>query len=646
MANGRLSRIEVDSNNNVVGGEEVLLDGFWCQQYPSHSMGQLQFGADGALYASAGDGASFGFADYGQGGGGSGSPTPKNPCGDPPVPVGGNQTPPTAEGGALRSQDLRTSGDSVSLDGTIIRIDKATGAAFPGNPLLGGSADDDRIVAYGLRNPFRITFRPGTNDLWIGDVGWGGWEEINRVVDPTAGVNNFGWPCYEGGGTQPGYNSANLDICEDLYADSGAVTFPYYTYQHSASVEGCGGGSSSITGLAFYGGGDYPAQYDDALFFSDYSRGCIWTMYPGTGGIPSPSNIELFASSAPSVGLEIGPGGDLFSVDHIGGRILRYRHTGGGNSPPAAVAAASPLSGVVPLVVDFDGSGSSDPDGGSLSYAWDLDGDGQFDDSTLVDPSFTYTSGGTVVVGLEVDDGNGGTDTDTVTISVSTGGGGDGHVSLPGSSGNYITAPDDARLDITGDLDVRADVALDDWQTNNAKLLSKLGGAYELMLNKTTGGLRLAWRRANNGLVVRNSTAGLPVAGGERLQVRGVLDVDDGANYTVNFYYRTDTSLALTDNSGWTQLGSTVLSPGTTDIKADNSLVALGANVNGTKGLWAGDYYQALILDGINGVVAADPDFRTISQLTSTPSDYSQWQDTPGNPWTIQGTGWTYNPPS
>jgi hypothetical protein len=311
------------------------------------------------------------------------------------------------------------------------------------------------------------------------------------------------------------------------------------------------------------------------------------------------------------------------------------------------VAVASPLSGAVPLTVDFDGSGSFDPESDPLSYAWDLDGDGQFDDSTLVDPSFTYTSSGTVVVGLRVDDGNGGTDTDTVTISVSTGGGGgDGHVSLPGSSGNYITAPDDARLDVSGDLDVRADVALDDWQTSNAKLLSKLGGAYELMLNKATSGLRMAWRNSANVLNIRNSTAGLPVADGERLQVRGVLDVDDGANYTVTFYYRTDTNLGLTDHSGWTQLGSTVLSPGTTNIKADNSLVALGANTNGTKSLWAGDYYQALILDGINGVVAADPDFRTLSQLTSTPTDYSQWQDTPTNPWTIQGTGWTYNPPS
>ena len=73
----------------------------WCQQFPSHSIGDLEFGADGALYASGGEGASFDYADYGQSG------NPRNPCGDPPGGSGGTQTPPTAEGGALRAQDLR-----------------------------------------------------------------------------------------------------------------------------------------------------------------------------------------------------------------------------------------------------------------------------------------------------------------------------------------------------------------------------------------------------------------------------------------------------------------------------------------------------------------------------------------------------------
>ena len=72
---------------------------------------------------------------------------------------------------------------------------------MPTNPLFatGDDANAQRIVAFGLRNPFRFTFRPGTNELWVGDVGWNTWEEINRIVNPTdALVENFGWPAYEG----------------------------------------------------------------------------------------------------------------------------------------------------------------------------------------------------------------------------------------------------------------------------------------------------------------------------------------------------------------------------------------------------------------------------------------------------------------
>jgi hypothetical protein len=101
-----------------------------------------------------------------------------------------------------------------------------------GNPLIGSSDHNARrIVAQGLRNPFRMTVRPGTSEVWLGDVGWGTWEEINRITNPTAGVTNFGWPCYEGTGRQGGYDGADLSICENLYAaGAGAVTSPYYTY--------------------------------------------------------------------------------------------------------------------------------------------------------------------------------------------------------------------------------------------------------------------------------------------------------------------------------------------------------------------------------------------------------------------------------
>ena len=84
-----------------------------------------------------------------------------------------------------------------------------------------------RIVAHGFRNPFRLTLRPGTNEVWVGDVGWNDWEEINRITSPTGSVSNAGWPCYEGPEVQLAYQNTGLNICTNLYnAGSGAVDLP------------------------------------------------------------------------------------------------------------------------------------------------------------------------------------------------------------------------------------------------------------------------------------------------------------------------------------------------------------------------------------------------------------------------------------
>jgi PKD repeat protein/glucose/arabinose dehydrogenase len=415
LVSGRLSRLQ--ANGNVAGSEQVLIEE-WCQQYPSHSIGTVEFGADGMLYASGGDGASFNFVDYGQDG------SPVNPCGDP---GGTAPTPPSAEGGALRSQDLRSAGDPVSLDGSIIRVDPATGAAAPGNPMINASDPNaKRIIAYGQRNPFRFTFRPGTNEIWAGDVGWNTWEEINRISSPTdALVENFGWPCYEGVPRQSGYDAANLTLCENLYATSGAVTAPYFAYNHGNQVvpgEGCPTGSSSIAGLDFQFAAsttNYPPEYDGALFFADYSRDCIWVMQKGANGLPAPGLIRTFvAGAANPVNLEIGPGGDLFYADFDGGTIRRIRYTSSVNQPPTAVATATPTSGSAPLTVNFNGSASSDPEGGALTYAWDLDGDGAFDDGAAATATYTYTTQGSHTATLRVTDPAGSFDTDSVAITV------------------------------------------------------------------------------------------------------------------------------------------------------------------------------------------------------------------------------------
>ncbi len=166
LVSGRLVRLTAEGDQ-AAGGvgsptEKVLAEG-WCQQFSSHSVGDLEFGPEGDLYASGGEGANFTSSDYGQ----FGTDVP-NPCGDPPVGKGGAEAPPNAMGGSLRSQN------SKLLSGKVIRIDPDTGEGVPGNPLYGSSDENERrILAKGFRNPFRFAIDPATDEVYVGNVGWG-----------------------------------------------------------------------------------------------------------------------------------------------------------------------------------------------------------------------------------------------------------------------------------------------------------------------------------------------------------------------------------------------------------------------------------------------------------------------------------------
>ena len=373
---GRLSRLTANLATDQMVGEQPLITD-WCQQFSSHSVGDLQFDADGNLWVSGGEGASFENVDYGQFG------EPVNPCNDPPAGIGGSEEPPDSEGGALRSQNPKT------LSGSLIRVDPETGQGVPGNPLSSSLDENERrLIAKGFRNPFRFAIDPITNEIYVDNVGSSVFEEIDRFTPSSTSVFNSGWPCYEGPAKRELYAFLGLDACERLYNAPGSTEPPFYYYSHEAGVtpdDPCPyEPGSAISGLAFYEGGAYPPAYSGALFFADAVRGCIYVMRADDDGHPDPANVEPFLTEGglyPGVDIEVGPEGDLFYANLYGpgfgpGAIHRISYDP--DAPHARLKATSPSFGPTPLVGEFDASESTDPQGEGLEYEWDLDGNGTF----------------------------------------------------------------------------------------------------------------------------------------------------------------------------------------------------------------------------------------------------------------------------
>jgi glucose/arabinose dehydrogenase len=421
LVSGRLVRLTASGDEATPSPahpqQQVLLED-WCQQFSSHSIGDLQFGPDGALYVSGGDGASFYSVDVGDLG------EPPDPCGDPPD-----------EGGALRSQDVLTPADPTNLNGSVARIDPDTGEGEPGNPMFASAdANARRIVAFGFRNPFRFAVSPTTNEIYVGNVGWFAHEEIDRF-NPTSGTAyDSGWPCYEADEPQVNYQTLDLSLCETLYANPSLASPPFFSYEHYVPVtpgDTCpNADGSAVAGLAFYTEGSFPTSYDGALFFSDPVRDCLYVMLPGEDGRPDPSKAEPFLTGAgpyPAVDVEMGPDGNLYYASLYSegfglGGIHRIAYFSG-NQPPIAKLTATPEWGDeksgpgVKLETTFDATDSEDPDGDLIAYEWDLDGNGAFDDPTS-DGTMTETYEDAVnhTVAVRVADPHGGSSIDRVTV--------------------------------------------------------------------------------------------------------------------------------------------------------------------------------------------------------------------------------------
>ena len=272
--------------------------------------------------------------------------------------------------------------------GKILRIN-SDGTIPTDNPFYNIAGAYREIWALGLRNPFTFAFSSSTDGgkMHINDVGQDGWEEINLGQ----GGANYGWPS-----------------CEGLCSDPQFVD-PVYSYPHPS-----GAGGSSIAGGAFYAASQFPSEYRGSYFFGDYVGGFVKRLTPEN------QVVDFLTDINSPIDIEIGPAeddGSLYYLSIGAGEVRRVQYTTQGNYQPAASATANQTSGLSPLTVTFDGSGSTDPNNeDTLTHSWDF-GDGS-PSVTGSQVTHSYAADGPYVATLTVNDGKGSTDSDTIEITV------------------------------------------------------------------------------------------------------------------------------------------------------------------------------------------------------------------------------------
>lgn len=349
----RLVRYTANGNVAAPGSYTVILDNI-PSDADSHTGGSVEFGLDGKLYLSIGDGASYDLANL----------------------------------LAFRSQNLD------QLSGKILRLNP-DGSAPTDNPFYTTpTATRSKVWQFGLRNPYKAIFRPGSNKFYISDVGWYDWEELNVGAPGT----NWGWPCFEGNVAQPLYSQIFPTQCQGVVG-----TNPNWAYPH---ISGEGG---SITGGGWYTATNYPAKFQNKYFLTDYAQKWIkYLEFSPTDAFVSVTNFATGPATFRPIDVQQGPDGNLYYINlatdfsAATGSINRILYVGAGNRAPRPKANATPTAGYAPLVVQFDGTGTTDPDNDPLTYHWRF-GDGVEADGFSV--SHTYTVNGQYLAVLQVNDG-------------------------------------------------------------------------------------------------------------------------------------------------------------------------------------------------------------------------------------------------
>jgi glucose/arabinose dehydrogenase len=372
----RVSKFTLPSSNVIDPTTETVLIDNVPNEDGIHNAGDLAFGKDGNLYISIGDGG----CDYAFNSG----------C--------GSQNDAARDQNILLGKVLRITpqGDIPATNpfqGTGTARCAATGVTDPGKKC-------QETFAWGLRNPFRLAFDPnaGSTRFFINDVGQSTWEEID---EGTPGAD-YGWNVREG--------FCARGSRTDCGPPPAGMTNPVYAYDHNT-------GCTSVIGGAFVPNGIWPAAFDNTYLYGDFVCGKIIRLTPAAGGGFTASDFVTGLGTNSVTTVKFGPYGSTQAAYYLnylnGGEVRRIAYVGSSNRAPNAVMQATPTSGPAPLRVSFDGRGSTDPDGDSLTYSWNF-GDGSPNGSG---PTATHQyAKGTYTATLTVRDGRGGVSTATQRV--------------------------------------------------------------------------------------------------------------------------------------------------------------------------------------------------------------------------------------